>query len=204
MTTNTEWETIQEGDKKAFELLYKAHYSMLCAFAYRYVKEHDEAEEVVQHTFYTLWKNRTKITISSSVTSYLMQAVKHNCYNKIKKHQLERDYMSTSDFQYEEHDTPLDKAAFSELEDKMMALIEQLPTERRKVFVLSRFEGKKYREIATHLGISVKTVENQMGKALQFMRMHLQDYLSIWLMAIMLIKMMARMGVFDTLIVYML
>lgn len=202
MSENIDWNRIQQGDQQAFEVVFKEHYQMLCSFAFHYLKDHDESEEVVQQVFFNLWKNREQITVQKNVLGYLMQAVKNHCLNKIKKWKTEQGYVSSSvSEENTQRNTPYDQAVSSELEKKVLELIDLLPPERQKVFVMSRLQGKKYKEIAELLGISVKTVENQMGKALKYMRTHLQEYLAILFMVMYAINFLHQIGVFELTIV---
>jgi RNA polymerase sigma-70 factor (ECF subfamily) len=202
MSVNTDWTRIQQGDQRAFEVIFKEHYQMLCTFAFHYLKDHDEAEEVVQQLFFNLWKNRGQISVQKNISGYLMQSVKNHCLNKIKKWKTEQGYAGSMASNENEHsDTPHDHAVSNELEQKVLELIDLLPPERQKVFVMSRLQGKKYKEIAESLHISVKTVENQMGKALKYLRTHLQEYLSILLIVMYAINILHRIGVFELTIV---
>jgi RNA polymerase sigma-70 factor (ECF subfamily) len=165
-------------DKQQFELLFKAHYSNLCAYANNFLKDLEASEEVVQEVLFKLWINRETIEITASVQSYLYKAVRNSCLNVIKhvnireKHKIHNERIIQMEEQSDE-----DQMIVSELEQKIRQTIDQLPIERRKIFIMSRYDGLKYQEIANKLGISVKTVENQMGSALKFMRSELADYL---------------------------
>ena len=125
-----------------------------------------------------VWTNRASLAIESSLRSYLFRAVRNGCMN-VKKHMKVRDEYKA----YMEHDSlgnhhsREEEMIISELEQKIREAIDHLPMERRKVFILSRYEGLTYGQIAEKLDISVKTVENQMGKALKMLREELRDYL---------------------------
>ncbi len=168
-------------DKALFEELFKLHYSNLCAYANNFLKEIDAAEEVVQEVLYKLWVNREKLEINTSLQSYLFRAVRNSCLNVIKHVNIREDYKIHNERSIElDQGTHEDEVIVSELELKIRETIDQLPLERRKIFIMSRYDGLKYREIADKLNISVKTVENQMGSALKFLRDQLKDYLP-WL-----------------------
>lgn len=144
------------------------------------MKNLDEAEEVVQNLFCNLWSNRFDLDVKGSVHAYLFRSVRNACLNKIKHEKIKEKYAgeilknsSSNDFDDQ------DSMNASELDRKIRSSIDMLPAARKQVFILSRYEGLKYHEIAEKLGISVKTVENQMGKAIQFMREQLKDYLVI-------------------------
>lgn len=172
---------IAAGDRTAFEALFRHHYRPLCAFALGYVKDGDKAEDLVQDLFFRLWLDREKVTITTSTKAYLFAAVRNRCLNAVKAGARIRvlneevDDLTVDDERTEDEHT--------ERIARVQAAIEALPEERRKVFKLSRYEGLKYHEIAERLGISVKTVENQMGSALKTMRAELKDLMPLlpWL-----------------------
>ncbi len=174
-------EPIQIKTRADFETLFKSHYSLLCSYANSFLKEVDASEEVVQEVMYRIWTGRESLVIDTSMRSYLFRAVRNGCMNVIK-HQGIRDNYRTSrenerpEFQRSQEDEMI----VTELEQKIREAIDNLPPERRKVFILSRYDGLTYGQIAEKLGISVKTVENQMGKALKSLREELSDYLP-WL-----------------------
>ncbi|MCC5930718.1 MAG: RNA polymerase sigma-70 factor [Cyclobacteriaceae bacterium] len=176
---------IRQGEKKAFEHLFRNFYAPLTSYACRFLNDTEEAEEVVQDLFYNLWKNRERFHIEDSVKAYLYRAVRNTCINKTKHDKIKRAFADLNLQQINQDE----KRTLDELEAKELAVliekgISEMPQERRKVFLMSREEGLKYREIAAELGISVKTVENQMGKALQHMREFLKAYLSVSLLVI--------------------
>jgi len=177
-TTNTPLKII---DKAHFEELFNLHYSNLCAYANNFLKEVEASEEVVQEVLFKLWVNRDKLEITSSINSYLFRAVRNSCLNIIKHVSIREEYKSHNERVIEmEERSQEDGLIVSELEEKIRKSIDHLPLERRKVFIMSRYDGLKYKEIAEKLNISVKTVENQMGSALKFLRNELKDYMP-WL-----------------------
>ena len=130
-----------------------------------------------------LWKKREELEIRTSLKSYLFRAVRNACLNMISHINIREEYKKYHELEVREDEKNFtDESIVTELEDRIRKTIDTLPVERRKVFVLSRFEGLKYKEIAERLNISVKTVENQMSKALKFLRENLVDYLPIILL----------------------
>lgn len=172
---------IAAGDRAAFEALFRLHYRPLCVFAMGYVKDSDKAEDLVQDLFFRLWLDREKVNITTSVKAYLYASVRNRCLNVLKAGSKVRVLNDEVDDRLEEEERSEDEHA--ERIARVQAAIEALPEERRKVFKLSRYEGLKYHEIAARLGISVKTVENQMGSALKTLRHELKDLVSLlpWL-----------------------
>lgn len=180
-----EWQAIQAGDEQVFEQVFKSHYAGLCNFANTFLGDMDEAEEIVQQVFYSLWAKRGSIDVNSTLKSYLFKAVHNSSLNKIKQGKVRQLYADD----YKGHATVESHSASQlmqgkELEGLIHQAIDELPEQCGMVFKMSRFGNMKYAEIADELGISVKTVENHMGKALKLMRDKLKDYLHvlIWIL----------------------
>ncbi|MEL7001410.1 MAG: RNA polymerase sigma-70 factor [Bacteroidota bacterium] len=171
-------EEVRAGNATVFEQIFREYYSMLCHFAVRYTQDPEEAEEIVQQLFVRIWQKRSEIVISGSFKSYLFQSARNACLNHIKHQKVRLEHhqytLKTADASSVENTLEV-----LELENKIQEALDKLPPERQKIFLMSRNEGLKYKEIAEKLNISVKTVENQMGKALKFLRTELIDYLSI-------------------------
>jgi len=165
---------------EGFETLFREHYSRLCAYAVRFVRDSIEAEEIVQDLFFKLWEKRNEIQINTSLKSYLFSAVHNRCLKYIEHQAVENKYRDY----YLNHESELDldgseSATLSELQQAIDRTLNALPERCRKIFRLNRFEGLKYNEIARELSISVKTVEANMGKALKVLRKSLRDYVEM-------------------------
>ena len=171
---------IQSGQTPAFEMLFKTFYQPLCRYANSFLKDPDDAEEIVQAAFIGFWEKREAISIDTSVKSYLYRAVRNSCLNELKHEQVKQRYIAGETVMGEKVSESADHLAIHvELEDKIKAAIQKLPDQCRLIFTMSRFEELKYQEIADQLNLSVKTVENQMGKALKIMRVQLKEYLPL-------------------------
>lgn len=171
---------IQSGQTPAFEMLFKTYYQPLCRYANSYLKDPDGAEEIVQAAFIGFWEKRKTISIETSLKSYLYRAIRNACLNELKHEQVKQKYFTNESLKEEAKSEPADHLAIHvELEDKIRAAIQTLPEQCRLIFTMSRFEELKYQEIADQLNLSVKTVENQMGKALKIMRAQLKEYLPL-------------------------
>ena len=145
--------------------------------------DREEAEEVVQSSFITVWEKRKSLDIQTSLKSYLYRMVRNGCLNVIKHEKVKKQHvaheLAVADVSYE---SVSQKVYATELETKISEAMKVLPEQCRLVFQLSRFEELKYQEIADQLKISVKTVENHMGKALRIMREQLKEYLPLFLL----------------------
>ncbi len=166
-----------------FEAQFKVLYAPLCRYAMAYLHDPDESEDVVQKVFIQTWEKRTQIQLQTSPKSYLYKAVYHACVSNSRHKKVKNEYMEYNQRELEsgagyahEH------AEAKELEQKILAAIEELPEQCGKTFKLSRFHKLTYQEIAQVMGISVKTVENHMGKALGLMRLKLADFLTFLLL----------------------
>ena len=165
------------ASKSRFEALFRDHYAPLVGYAMRITKDKDLAEDLVQQVFVNLWEKRESIEIHSSLKSYLMRAVHNHCLNHVKHEKVRASHRDEV-----MHDTSVSEAVDpveqAELSLRVNELIDGLPEQCRNVFLLSRRDGRKYKEIAEELNISVKTVENQMGKALRLLRQGLKEHVS--------------------------
>lgn len=170
----------RKGDKIAFEQMFKANYEGLCRYAFSFVNDRDEAEDIVQNMFVNIWEKREEYTIESNVTGYLFRMVRNACLNVIKHKKVVEKHAGSSLHSEASHsESAAELAAANELDGMIQRAIQSLPEQCRLVFELSRFENLKYAEIAARLEISEKTVENQIGKALRVMREQLKDYLAV-------------------------
>ncbi len=171
-----------ELDQGSFEKLFREYFPTLMAFAKKILVEEDDAREVVQQVFITIWEKRQEIDLSVSLKSYLFTSVHNRSLNMIR----DRKKFSGAEVPDVPGKWDVSNVIESmELEEKIMEVIGTLPEKCREVFELSRFDGLKYNEIADKLDISVKTVENQMSKALKILREKLLKYMSILLWLIM-------------------
>lgn len=169
-------EQIKVGDLKAFEQLFKAYHKPLLVYATTIIKDGDESQDVVQQVFVTVWKNRTSIEIHTSVRAFLYRAVYNACLNKIKQQAVRTSY--AKEVQLTNRTATVTETIHQkELQQKIDEAIGQLPDQCGKIFKMSRYDNLKYQEIADNLALSIKTVENQMGKALKLMREKLKEYL---------------------------
>lgn len=171
---------IRAGDKAAFEYVFKTYYKYLCAYANQMLSDSDLSEEVVQTLFFHLWEKRESFSVNTSLKSYLFRAVHNSCMNYIRHHKIREIY--AENIKHEVGNTgvqPSHDMDLKALQHQIARAVDQLPPERKKVFMMIRFEERKYKEVADILGISVKTVENQMGKAMAFLRLALKDYLPL-------------------------
>lgn len=166
------------GDEQALEVIFRTYYPGLVGFARRYVKMTEIAEELVQDLFLKMWSRRGSLGEIDSVKTYLFRAARNTALNHLRRRKLEHEWLEKEGTTItEERSLEGDEAVTeSEVAAAVRAAVDRLPPRCREVFMLSRDGGLTYGEIAKSLGISIKTVETQMGRALRALRESLKVY----------------------------
>lgn len=170
---------LQNSSHKAYEIIFKQHYAFLCAVAYEYVHDKYTSQSIVEDVMLTLWEKRKQISIKKSIKAYLMKAVRNQAIDFIRADQSFRS-VDITDKQFRNCFIPdediFEQLVSQELEEQIQQIINGLPEECRKVFILSRYEDKSYQEISNQLGISVNTVKYHIKNALSILRESLSGY----------------------------
>lgn len=169
-------ERLRRGDHSAFDVIFRAHYAALVGLAERMVREREAAEEVVQDVFVEVWRRRETLAIEETMRAYLYRATRNRALNRIRHEQVRQknQHKVEADASVE---PALRRVEEREIDQAVREAVSNLPDRCREVFELSRGSGLKYAEIAEVMGISVKTVEAQMGKALRVLREQLASWL---------------------------
>ena len=186
---------LKNRELKIFEELFFNYHGRLVLFANKFIGDMQVSRDLVQDAFFILWEKADQLEIKQSPKAYLYQAVKNSCLNynrhlSIKQYAEGKILQNISELEkqvYQNSDSPYFSLLEMELEDKIAEVIESLPDKCREVFKMSRFEYLKNREIADKLGVSAKTVEKHISKALVILRRDLADYMGI-LLAMFLTK----------------
>ncbi|MDR0748541.1 MAG: RNA polymerase sigma-70 factor [Tannerellaceae bacterium] len=165
-----------------FDRIYLSYFYRLHRFAKEYVMSDADAENIVQDVFLLLWEKREVLNIQISLTAYLFSLVKNKCIDHLRHRVIANEFQQELSLKLASLEE-LDSAFVSEeeIERFLSDAINKLPERCREIFIKSRIEGKKYREIAEELNISVNTVENQIAIALRKLRIELKDYLPLLL-----------------------
>lgn len=173
------WSRIQQGEERAFKLLFDNYYPGLCDFSNLYSKNIAAAKEIVADVFFKLWQQRKTITVNTSLKAYLYTSVRNHAINYLKAQKLK--IVSLDHYVENGNDSPQNgehKLLFDELETMVTNEINRLPQRQKEVFKMSRLYGMSYKEISETLSISVYTVQEHMVDALKSMSKGLKRYVS--------------------------
>lgn len=168
--------------QNSFDRIYVMYYSRMLRFAKEYVVFEEDAENVVQDVFLLLWEKREVLDIRVSLVSYLFSLVKNRSLDYLRHKVVAEEYKQELSFKL----MSLEQLNYTfsseeEIEKVIANAIDKLPERCREIFLKSRIEGMKYREIAEELNISANTVENHIAIALKKLRVELKDYLPLLL-----------------------
>lgn len=183
----------KNGDELAFEKIFKSNHGQIVGFCNQFITDWDKSQSLAQEAFINLWLNRGKIETLNGIKAFLFTYAKSSCLNYIrhrkiiskyedsqlqaKEDQLNREVLESFDF---------NSLEFIELEELIMRSINELPDQCRRVFMMSRFEGKKNKEIADDLDISVKSVEANITRALKTLKSELSEYFPLILVQLIM------------------
>lgn len=166
---------LKNGNEKAFRKLYDFYYQDIYGYSISLLKSKELAEENVQDVFLKIWMHRENLNLEQSFKSYLFTIARNQAFNLLNKAAnnvlLKEEVFYTSEKSHDEGDYSIREADCKKLKKQA---IKQLPPKRKRIFKMSRKEGKTYEEISQELGISVNTVKSQMSKALESMRVFFQ------------------------------
>jgi RNA polymerase sigma-70 factor (family 1) len=170
-------ERLSKNDASAYKLLFDTYYIWLCNYVCSLCNDPELAEDLAQETMIKFWEKRKKIIVKTSLKNYLFRICHNEFLQHIRKKKIKVDFLDQVRWDvltavYEEEKTP--ESNRIEILNK---LIDQLPPRCKEVFILNKLERRKYKEIANDLGISIKTVENHMSKALSFLREHATSFM---------------------------
>lgn len=167
---------------KGVELLYRRYFQPLCSHAVKYVGSKALAEDLVSEIFLEFYNAKIFLKINSSYRFYLYRSVRNRCYNYLKSDLRRTEYLEVQDeWEGLNSETPESISQFEELYQDVQNAVGALPLDRRRIYLMNRFEGKRYQEIASELNLSVKTVEVQLYRANKFIRTLLKQK---WLLVV--------------------
>jgi len=176
--------------ESAFKELFKREYSNMCRYALSFMQDSHLAEDVVQETFVKFWEQKKELSHSAEAKFYLVTAVRNNCISALRKQNNSGVHFveNTPDHNLEVFVTNRQlREDTDEQTAKIQEALDQLPPKCREVFLLVKMQGLSYKQAAETLDISVKTIENQMGKAIKILREHVRPVI-ILLIGLLLLK----------------
>lgn len=164
------------NQKDNFKERFDTYYPMLCRVASGYISDAQECEDIVQECFIAVWNNGKHNLEEKDFLAYMIRAVKNNCISFLRKQNFQVVSID-EDAEMSRHAAAVtdEEAIENPLSEQLEKILSILPPKCKEVFLLSKMHGLKYQEIAVELGISVKTIENQMGKALKLIREHIKS-----------------------------
>lgn len=179
---------IRYGNINAFEKLYFNMQPRLYAYSRKFIDDRELSRDIVQEIFFEFWENRQTMIIKSSVKAYLFRTLHNKCLNYIRDQKIHEKYSSYVDiklkeaelFFFDQNQEGYKSIFFEEVQEIFQASMQNLPESCREIFLLSRVKGFSNNEIATKLNISVRTVENQIYRALKTLKVNLKDYLPLF------------------------
>ncbi len=171
---------LQLNPKDGCELLFRRYYKPLCSHAIRYVYSKEIAEDLVSDVFCKFWKNQSYKNITSSFRSYLFRSVRNTAFTYLRSEFNTVERSEKYDMIEVTENLKADSICiYEETLARVKLLVDSMPPQSKKIFLLSRFESKGNKEIAEELNLSLKTIEAHMGKALGIMRKGLKDYITL-------------------------
>lgn len=167
---------LQQGDKEAFELIFNEYKEKLYYFSLSYLHSSSETEEVIQNVFISLWENRQLVKDQGTLKSFLYKITVNLIYNYFKHQAVHQKYLNHISFMNMLEDDHSQQTIFyNDLKDIIDALIENLPLRQQLIFKLSRHVGLSHSEIASRLGLSLRSVENQIYRAIKYIKENLGE-----------------------------
>ncbi len=161
---------IRKGNPRAFNFLFDTYYSPLCNYINTLTKDFELTEDIVQETMLIIWKNRSNIKPQKSIKYYIYKIAYHQYVDYYRKNKKKLDYFNEVKKVALDYFIEKDDAFVNNKKIQVLSEIQKLSPKCREVFLLSKEHGMKYKEIAEELNISIKTVENQISKALKIIK----------------------------------
>ena len=181
-------EGLINGRESAYEKLFMTYYARLVVFAQKIISDEDMSRDIVQDVFVMFYEKREVLNIHTSLKSHLYHTVRNRCLNHIKKNRIQRDHHSGIFLDKKNEEAYFnDKMLETELEARIHSIVDSLPKQCKRIFVMSRYEGITNGEIADKLNLSKRTVETQISKALKILRNQLKDYVNTIIFIILML-----------------
>jgi RNA polymerase sigma-70 factor (ECF subfamily) len=167
---------VRNGEKGAYQILFERYAPKIYSFAFSYLKNKADAEELVQDVFLKIWEKRETLDVSRNIKSFIFKIAVNTIYDFIRHKNIESVFKDFARENYEFHsNNTWDTVVFKEMQATLNQLVVKMPEQRKKIFQLSKIKGFTNDEIANKLGISKRTVENQLYRAVLYLKEHLKD-----------------------------
>ncbi len=167
---------IRKGDLKAFDILYNTYSQKLYGFAFSMLKNHEDAKEIIQETFFKIWNKRQQLDPTCPIRTFIFSVAYHNAIDLIRKRLKDERFRAHVQARLSEYENNAETASnCMEMIRILNQVVGNLPEKRRQIYRLSREEGLSHKEIAEKLNLSTKTVENQINLALKDIRENLSS-----------------------------
>jgi RNA polymerase sigma-70 factor (ECF subfamily) len=178
------FKAIRKGDVRAFETFYRKYQPRLFAYGMGILNDEETTKDVVQEAFLAFWEHRANIVTDFSVTAYLFKIFHGICLKRLRMQAIQSNFSELSDLKMKEIEIAyynpdrniLGSVFMHEVEEIYEKAVRKLPEQCREIFLLSKQNDLKSSEIAAQLGLSVRTVENQIYRAIHFLRQEMKDY----------------------------
>ena len=180
---------VQDNKQATFDLLFNRYYTGLCVYSDSLTGDRQVSEDLVQDVFVTVWMKRNELDFNEKMGPYLRKSAHNACLQHLRRQRVEGKYSALIQaklteaelISYSQTVVDVDPVETNEIAALYRQTLYQLPDQTREIFLLSREKGMKYSEIAIQMGVSVKSVEYHIGKALEMFRKNLKDYWWIWI-----------------------
>lgn len=168
---------LRKGELNAFEEIYRRYWKQLYSISYKRTQSTEISEELVQDIFTSLWEKRQTIHVEN-LSAYLFTATKYKIINHFHREMSKRNFMTSVSLESAENSTE-EMVLLDDLNQALSQEIEKLPAKRKMIFKLYRQQNLSMKQVASQLGVSEKTVENQLNKAFKMLRLSLRHFLSL-------------------------
>lgn len=162
--------------KESFKAKFQKHYPRLCNIAYGYVSDRHDAEDIVQEAFINVWNKGKDNMPEQEFAAYMTMAIKNNCITFLRKRQQNTISLNNHEIQSEVTQITETTETYNQPEQKLQEALSMLPPKCKDIFLMAKLQGMKYRDIAQTLGLSEKTIENQMTKAIKILRSYVATH----------------------------
>ncbi len=171
MKEDTLLKGLRKGNPSAYNELFSEYYVWLCNYIFTLCNDQGLSEDIVQETIIHIWEKRQRISVQHSLKNYLFRSCHNRFLSHLRKNKIKFDLLDQIRWDVLAEKVRVEPEVRQDSKiQKLHRLIDKLPPRCREVFVKNKIEKRKYKEIAVDMGISIKTVENQMSKALHFLR----------------------------------